>query len=484
MSACQMNVLCKKVALSILLIAPLLCISASNAYADPTIYTGVKTIDGSSEPLVFDDDVIIQAGAVITIEAGSEIVMAPGASWYIHGQLVASGTSDNEITFSSSSRSQSWGALCVTSTASVLIEHTTLLTPSYGAGEFRFPGGAVTMHGGQVELRDVTIDGKTHGFYGTSATLTLNNCTFLMGEEAYDYIFIQHSNVYIDGCSFISEYGLPNDIFDTGFCNAIVSNSFFDECTGDAIDIGDLTNCDLNNNLIVGSWDNAITLGETSTGVIHRNVLLGTTSGVEIKYGSYADVFNNTIVGSTYGLQILGYADGTAYNNIFYNCDTLENSEKGLFVEYDHNLSNTFLPRGESNLLNDPKFVQAEQGDYHLQFGSPAINTGRPDVTDPDGSRSDIGAFWFDSDSSAEEHDPFAFSAYIDEQQLLHVKTEYPARLEVWVFTEDGRVVQRIAKTGRGESITELPTKLSAAPLFVALKISVGPKFETTLMTY
>ncbi len=464
-------------------LAVLFLCSMVSAAAEPTVFTGIKTLDGSSEPLIFEDDVVVEAGAVVTIKEGSEVVMSPGASWYIEGQLSVTGTSERPITFSSSSRSQPWGALCVSSTASVLIEHATLEHPSYGEGEFRSPGGAVTMHGGQVQLDYVTIDTETHGFYGTSATLTLNNCTFLMGDKAYDYIYIQYSDVYIDGCSFIAKYGFPDDIYDTGHCTTVVTRCFFDTCTGDAIDIGEETECELSYNQIVGSFDNAITFGESSTGKVHHNVLLGTTSGVEIKYGSYADVYNNTIVGSTYGLQILGYAGGTAYNNIFFDCDTLENAEKGLFVEYDHNLSNTFIPRGDVGLLGDPRFIDTRNMDFNLRANSPAINSGRPNITDPDGSRSDIGAFWFNGDTSAEE-DLFEHLVYVDDTDHLHIETEYPASYEVWVFTEDGRVIERFSESGRGAYTTKLPTKLSAAPLFIAVRLAVGPKFSTKLLSY
>ena len=41
----------------------------------------------------------------------------------------------------------------------------------------------------------------------------------------------------------------------------------------------------------------------------------------------------------------------------------------------------------------DPKFVNAEGGDFHLQPGSPAINSGDPNIKDPDGSRSDMGVY-------------------------------------------------------------------------------------------
>ncbi|MCH8011214.1 MAG: hypothetical protein IIA61_04580 [Candidatus Marinimicrobia bacterium] len=49
----------------------------------------------------------------------------------------------------------------------------------------------------------------------------------------------------------------------------------------------------------------------------------------------------------------------------------------------------------EGNIDEDPLFVNAENGDFHLQDVSPCIDAGNPDpeYNDPDGSRNDMGAY-------------------------------------------------------------------------------------------
>jgi len=50
---------------------------------------------------------------------------------------------------------------------------------------------------------------------------------------------------------------------------------------------------------------------------------------------------------------------------------------------------------GGGNIDADPMFVEANNGDFNLQTGSPAINAGDPNSTsDPDGSIADMGAFF------------------------------------------------------------------------------------------
>jgi hypothetical protein len=51
---------------------------------------------------------------------------------------------------------------------------------------------------------------------------------------------------------------------------------------------------------------------------------------------------------------------------------------------------------GQGNIDSDPLFADPERGDFHLQWGSPCIDAGDPSSPpDPDGTRTDMGAFHF-----------------------------------------------------------------------------------------
>jgi hypothetical protein len=50
---------------------------------------------------------------------------------------------------------------------------------------------------------------------------------------------------------------------------------------------------------------------------------------------------------------------------------------------------------GLGNIDADPLFAGPEREDFHLRWHSPCIDAGYPDSLDPDGTRSDIGAFYF-----------------------------------------------------------------------------------------
>lgn len=51
---------------------------------------------------------------------------------------------------------------------------------------------------------------------------------------------------------------------------------------------------------------------------------------------------------------------------------------------------------GIGNIDGDPAFVLAARGEYRLRWESPCIDAGHPDSLDPDGTRGDMGAYFFD----------------------------------------------------------------------------------------
>ncbi|MBU1638446.1 right-handed parallel beta-helix repeat-containing protein, partial [bacterium] len=55
------------------------------------------------------------------------------------------------------------------------------------------------------------------------------------------------------------------------------------------------------------------------------------------------------------------------------------------------------------NIFEDPLFIDAENGNYHLREGSPCIDAGDPNLPyDPDGTIADIGAFYFPQQQSVD----------------------------------------------------------------------------------
>ena len=59
---------------------------------------------------------------------------------------------------------------------------------------------------------------------------------------------------------------------------------------------------------------------------------------------------------------------------------------------------------GSGIIRENPDFVDPEQGDYHLTVDSPCIDAGNPNSPqDPDGTRADMGAFYYNQFNSIDE---------------------------------------------------------------------------------
>jgi hypothetical protein len=85
------------------------------------------------------------------------------------------------------------------------------------------------------------------------------------------------------------------------------------------------------------------------------------------------------------------------YNSILWNNDSLQifwTSGDSSSIAYC-DIQNSLWP-GLGNISQNPDFVDPEEHEYRLMWNSPCIDAGNPDSLDPDGTRSDMGAFYYD----------------------------------------------------------------------------------------
>jgi parallel beta-helix repeat protein len=146
----------------------------------------------------------------------------------------------------------------------------------------------------------------------------------------------------------------------------------------------------IENNLIIGhQWD-AVRLekvsGEFETAPIRNNTLIGEGLYGVIQISEFSnEIKNNIISGGLRGIEAVEYNGYESNPQASYN--DLWNNEQNYHV-YGGASIDTSLG---GNIYLDPMFVGGD--DYHLQYGSPCIDAGDPNIKDPDSSRSDIGCY-------------------------------------------------------------------------------------------
>jgi hypothetical protein len=341
-------------------------------------------------------DIYINPGITLTIEPGTTVYVASfsddqrgGAPMYtdeyiqsfedptgtdewvenaiiIDGHIIAEGTPDAPITFTTEGDSDStaqWVGVEITEGS---LRHCLIENAHIG----------VNIQGPGVEVAHCTVRNNLWvaiDVHDRDAWVH-HNVAYGGGHQTVG-IFANNglieNNVLRDGQQCISG--------EWGYGTVVRNNVFIDNASG--IDIGpDAERIDVVNNTIVqvaGPPDGWYFKGD----LIYPSGIAGST-GIRVRRENWPGIIANNI--------IVGYQQGLAF-------DALPGEEAQIAhnLEWGTSMVDFFVP-GVSALntfVADPLFVDPENEDFTLQPGSPAIDAGLLDLLDADGTISDLGAY-------------------------------------------------------------------------------------------
>jgi len=380
--------------------------------------SGTTTWTREPSPYVIKESVVVNPGVSLTIEPGTEVMLAGGQSLVILGELLANGTEEDPIIFTRYRNGDSWGSLIFDGASPSQVSHCIVEYSSSG-GSYATKDyiGAVMVVGSHLDMDGCTFqnlpdDSSTAEGDGIelsdAATAIVRNCRFVsMGSG----VRTDHGSVLVENCVFQDIRGDSNDGVDINRESgptSVVRDNLFMDLGDDAIDMDGSAPL-ITGNLIFSCADKGMSVSSGSSPRIENNVLAGNGTGIAVMDGSNALVVNNTLADNGTGIDCYeksaGQGGGTAtvVNCILWENDTevLVDALSSVDVSYSVVKGDSVWP-GEGNINDDPLFADPASEDFRLTKSSPCVDAGRAEgappfdivgTSRPQGGGFDIGAY-------------------------------------------------------------------------------------------
>ena len=328
----------------------------------------------------------IECGATLNIEPGSVIYMNDGQDpedytfgedstinvGFINsmGNILAPGTADQKITFSSAEFGGYWGAIILhaCNTDQSIFRNCEITGASHISGLYP-PYDQVNHYGAlSIESNNVIID----------------SCRIAANKHFSVDLLRNASNNQISNSIFEGNAGPGISIHDSASYNTI-RNSTFNGMTA-AVSIMDNSSNNLIENCNIEYSVQGVRIDDhcNSNRIINNLISFHTDQGIYLTDSCTSTyIINNTIVNnSTYGVQI----DSCAIGVIVENNIIRDNSSGALAIDSTASAQVNYNcldgdSTGTGNLYLDPQFTDPGNLDFSLSILSHCINSGNPDTT-------------------------------------------------------------------------------------------------------
>ncbi|MCP4123912.1 MAG: hypothetical protein GY751_19360 [Bacteroidetes bacterium] len=424
-------------------------------------------LEASGNPYYVTDDIIVDSFVTLDIRQGVEIRFADNACIMVHGNLIAWGDSLNPVVFMSdphpsarrpyNNSNPKWGAVTANNSQGAMrLVHVKLIGSSYGRNRYQEKASINSFNSNTI-LEYVDIPSSVQPVYAEGGTIGIAYSR-LRTNLTGDLINIKYaSDASVSFCDLMGNDAEDMDAIDfDGLENGLIYKNKIYNFLGnnsDGIDLGESAKyIVISSNEIYNCSDKGISVGQQSEVEISQNVIANCAQGVGIKdEGSFASIDHNTFYSNDLGVAIFeknaGEGGGSAEitNTIISKSLTSPVYKDALSnVEVNFSLAESPLPEGEGNLQDDPLFVNAGIFNFELRANSPCIDTGDPNFeSDPDGSRTDMGAYFTYSGTTEESYITINEINYnsgdceIEDWVELYNTNNGPVDLSGWKFMDD-----------------------------------------------
>ncbi|MBD3278519.1 MAG: hypothetical protein GF388_09480, partial [Candidatus Aegiribacteria sp.] len=370
--------------------------------------SGINVLTSDESPYYVEDDIVIPGSASLQIQSGVDIRIAEEVTIQCFGDISCLGTSTDSVRFLADNVSEPWNGLSLNGA-----EADFTCTSFSGAGISTGSSDSACI---EAENSDLSFDRCS--FSGSVTSIDAENCNFSM-----DSCRVRGSScsrlLMLTECESVSisrtDLGCTSDSSTVQNCGIELRNCVN---SGNTIENCLISNIDGDGILCTGSflaidktcvWNvkgNGILAGmnpqtnETSNVTLTSNVIWNCGVGVLSTDGTSSNISSCTICLCGTALESNQETSGanagqvTVENSIFHSNRDLFSFQGESQVSYSLTGDDEVWP-GDGNIATNPMFAEWDNFDFHLSYESPCIDAGNPEATDPDGTRSDMGAYFF-----------------------------------------------------------------------------------------
>lgn len=348
-------------------------------------------------PYFVDAHVTVPSNDSLIIDPGVTVIASGNYHFNVNGYIIAVGTLRDSVRFRASNNTPgAWFGLTLTGAIAsdshfkyALIKHAyqaikcvnsdpvienTAITNSTDAGVI-FSGSAGRLQNSSI----ISVPQNDGVLISDRSTAQVLNC--IINDVGYGVAISSGAHPRVEGCRItnVSDHGFNVN-------GAAVFTRLID-------------------NVVLSPGVRGISISQSDGVTIERCVIYRAgTAGVFFYRSNGGTVLNSTIIGcGQYGVQF-----GNNNGGEVRNCILGENTRSGVgvslsgpIIDYNDLYSNgngdySGIEPGINDIHEAPNLVNPGAGNFHPNAGSPVIDAGDPESNhDPDGTRADIGAIFF-----------------------------------------------------------------------------------------
>jgi hypothetical protein len=310
-------------------------------------------------PFVVSKDITVYPNATLVIEPGVEVKFGGNFSLVVEGKLVANGTADYTIKFTSNKdapEAGDWNTVSFTGTQLSLLKNCVL---EYGTE-------GVSLENSQLEIQNSAVSFCHEGVVVTNSELTIQNCNVSLCTK--DGLTLENSNMTAQD-NIIMQNGASGITVTGNNQAAIQRNKIIANKEGITLTGNDTSGVSISQNIIAANTEDGILFdAETHSNiVITNNTISSNNDGLHVSTLTITYVSNNSFAYNMIGIFYDAGSHTAYFNDIYGN---------GMGIDAGFNAT----INAEQNYWGDPS------GPYHITLNP----TGRGNKVGGDGVNIDF----------------------------------------------------------------------------------------------